>query len=273
MTPPAGRSAPSERAINIPTALLAWMALLAAIHAGRTWLDDVDDTRLVLELAFLPASWSVGWGLAEAGEVVEAARRAGGDPDALEFRLAWARYVAGQAGDRPWTWLSYALLHGSWTHLALNAVWLAAFGTPVVRRAGAWRSLALAAIAAVGGALAQWLSDPLAVQPMIGLSASVSGFMGAAATFVFGSRQDPPGLARPSAPRRPDWSYLRRRNVLLFIAMWLLANALFGFVAVPLGIADGAGIAWQAHIGGLLAGLAVFPLLDPGPGRAAAGDA
>ncbi|MDB5592775.1 rhomboid family intramembrane serine protease [Enterovirga sp.] len=267
---PSNPPTPRERAINIPTALLVAMASLVVIHAVRTWLDDATDARLLIETAFVPAAWSVSWGVAAAQDVLEAVQREGGDPDLLALRLAWARYLVAEGSARPWTWLSYALLHGSWTHLVLNGVWLAAFGSPVVRRAGALRSLLLAAAAAVGGALAQWVTGPLGVQPMIGLSAAVSGLMAAAATFVFARPAGFPGGYPPGRRQaRPDWSFLGNRNVVVFLGIWLLANVLFGLVAVPLGIADGAGIAWQAHIGGLLVGLALFPLIDPGPHTAA----
>jgi membrane associated rhomboid family serine protease len=40
----------------------------------------------------------------------------------------------------------------------------------------------------------------------------------------------------------------------------------FAFVQ-PFGISD-ASIAWEAHLGGFLAGLVLFPLIDPLPARA-----
>jgi membrane associated rhomboid family serine protease len=58
---------------------------------------------------------------------------------------------------------------------------------------------------------------------------------------------------------------LRNRQVLIFLGIWFAANYVFAFVQ-PLGLMD-ASIAWEAHIGGFLAGLVVFPLLDPLPAR------
>lgn len=252
---------PRERAINIPTALLAAIALLVAIHAVRVWLDEAEDVRLLLAFSFIPAPWSIALGYAGPDDIVRATEQAGGDPDAQELRAALARYVA-QQGAGAWTWLTYSALHGSWMHLGLNGVWLAAFGTSVVRRAGGLRSLGVAAAAAIGGAAAQWLSDPLGVQPVIGASAVVSGFMAAAATFIFAGPQA--AFRWPPQPVR-RWDFLRNRNALVFLAVWFAGNLLFGLAAVPLDLADGAAVAWQAHIGGLVAGLVLFPLLDPGP--------
>jgi membrane associated rhomboid family serine protease len=45
----------------------------------------------------------------------------------------------------------------------------------------------------------------------------------------------------------------------------------FGVGSIAIG-ADGASVAWQAHIGGFLAGLMLFSLFDPVP-RAPAGAA
>jgi membrane associated rhomboid family serine protease len=141
-----------------------------------------------------------------------------------------------------WTPVTYSLLHGSWTHLGINLVWLLAFATPVVRRIGAARALALAAAASLGGALAHTLANGMAITPMIGASAIVAGFMGAAAHLAFAAR----GLAD--------------HRLLAFVGVWLLTNWLFGSGLVDLA-GDSAAIAWQAHVGGFAAGLGLFPLL------------
>jgi membrane associated rhomboid family serine protease len=55
---------------------------------------------------------------------------------------------------------------------------------------------------------------------------------------------------------------VRNRQVLVFLAVWFAANYIFAFIPIP---GMDAGIAWEAHIGGFLVGLAIFPLLDPIP--------
>ena len=250
-----------EPAVNLPPLLLGSVVALLAVHAARAILSPVTDLELLLALAFVPASWSVALGFADPGEILRAAAGADAEEEIRAMRIALARYLTADATFRPWTALSYAALHGSWLHVGLNSVWLAAFGAPVVRRAGTGRALVLFAAAALGGAAAQWLSGPLSVQPMIGASAIVSGVMAAAATFIF---------AGSAGSERGGWAFLRNRNALGFLGLWLAINLVFGVVAEPLGITEGA-IAWQAHIGGLAVGLLLFPLLDPsrprGPGR------
>ena len=253
-----------EPIFNLPRVVLVTVLVLVGIHALRVLtLPEDTDLELLMDLAVVPARWSVALGTATADEVLrpfvaeDASRR-------LQIMEALARYVL-EGGPKPWTALTYAFLHGSWTHVILNSVWLAAFGTPVARRCGAGRFLALAAASALGGAVAHVLAHPLEVGPMVGASAAVSGMMAAAAWFMFA----PPSwtlegrLAEPHERRRESLAAIvRNRNVLVFIGIWFATNYLFASVAQPLGLAD-AGIAWEAHIGGFLVGLALFPLFDP----------
>ena len=266
--PPDRSSAPRERALNVPGLLLGAIVALLAIHAIRDWLPEETQLRVLLEFRLHPRAVDGGPRDGRSGRR-DSGRWPGGERSS-------ARGVQGRAspdtslrkaGWRPWSVVSYSVLHGSWVHVAFNCLWLAAFGAPVVRRAGNVRTIVLALAAAIGGALAQWLSDPLSAQPMVGISAVVSGLMAAAATFMF-ARPRPAWMGSASRRRGADWSFLRNRNALVFLGIWFAVNLLFGAFANPFGIGEG-GIAWQAHIGGLLAGLAVFPWLDPG-GRAQA---
>jgi membrane associated rhomboid family serine protease len=52
--------------------------------------------------------------------------------------------------------------------------------------------------------------------------------------------------------------------VLAFLAVWFGVNIVFGVGSIAIG-ADGASVAWQAHIGGFVAGLMLFSLFDPVP--------
>ena len=54
---------------------------------------------------------------------------------------------------------------------------------------------------------------------------------------------------------------LRNRGAAVFLLVWFASNLLFGLAAAPLGITD-ASVAWEAHIGGFVVGLLLFPWLD-----------
>jgi membrane associated rhomboid family serine protease len=52
--------------------------------------------------------------------------------------------------------------------------------------------------------------------------------------------------------------------VLGFLVVWFGINIIFGVASIAIGT-DGGSVAWQAHIGGFLAGLLLFSLFDPIP--------
>jgi membrane associated rhomboid family serine protease len=252
-----------EPIFNLPAVVTATIALLVAIHAVRSALLAPDtDLEFLLGWAVVPARWTAAFDPARAETILREAAAGFAGPMA-EAREALARYVLAE-GAKPWTALTYALLHGSWTHVLVNGVWLAAFGTPVARRCGALRFLALGGVCAVAGALAYWLANPPSIVPMVGASAAISGWMAAAARFVFGPGRAPLGRGMQEAHLRPRQTIVemaRNRGAAVFLVTWFASNLLFGLAAAPLGIADAA-VAWEAHIGGFLAGLILFPWLD-----------
>ena len=248
-----------EPIFNIPAVVLASIGLVLAAHGLRSALSDETDLRLLLDLAFIPGQWTTAWDLATPQEILDHVGKDASQPDA-PLRLALAQYVLRDGAARYWTAVTYAVLHGSWGHVVLNSLWLAAFGTPVARRCGGLRFVALAVAAAVGGAAAHWLAHPYSVMPMVGASAAVSGMMAAAARFMFGGGQAG-WTGAVDQPRLSLLGLLANPRAALFVGIWFVVNLLFGIVATPLGITD-ATIAWEAHVGGFLAGLLLFPLID-----------
>ena len=73
------------------------------------------------------------------------------------------------------------------------------------------------------------------------------------------------GTGDGSAYRQPAvriGRVLTDRRAMPFIALWFGVNFLFGVGAQPLGLSDNP-VAWEAHIGGFLAGLLLFAAFDP----------
>ena len=124
------------------------------------------------------------------------------------------------------------------------------------------------AVTAVAGALAHLVTHEHAVAPMIGASASVSGAMAAAIRFAFvqGSflsfRRGGDADAAAHVPALSLMRSFRDPRVLGFLAVWFGVNIIFGVGSIAIG-AEGASVAWQAHIGGFFAGLVLFSLFDP----------
>ena len=224
---------------NLPPAV-AWIAVaLLAVHGARVFLlgDDLN-LAILLRFAFIPLA------------IAEPETLAGLVPTGIT-RVA--------------TFLTYAFLHADWSHVLLNTVWLAAFGAPVARRFGARRFLGFAAIGAIAGAAVHFAIAPDSPVPLVGASAAVSALMAGAARFVFSG----PGwiVSAGEAVRRPALdlgALMGNRRVLAFLGVWFGLNLLFGLTSVGTAIASGA-IAWEAHIGGFLAGLFLFRVFDPVP--------
>jgi membrane associated rhomboid family serine protease len=232
----------SEPIFNVPGVVAGLIALLVLVHGLREWvLSGEADNDLLWLFAFVPLRYQ-------------------------SSILGEGAFPGGIAADL-WTFVTYAFLHGSWSHLILNSVWLLAFGTPVARRFGTMRFLAFFAVTAAGGALAHLAVHAGMRVPMVGASAAISGFMAAAMRFAF-LRGGPLRLIGNDqndayrVPALPLVAVLRDPRVLMFLAVWFGLNLLFGLTSWGVDGADQA-IAWQAHIGGFVAGLLGFALFDP----------
>jgi membrane associated rhomboid family serine protease len=235
----------SEPMFNVPPVVLATVAVLVLVHALRMLvLTDAEDVQFLLTFAFIPARYDTGL-------------------------LVGGSFPGGFAADL-WTFFTYAFIHADLLHIGVNLAWLLPFGTALARRFGAWRYIGFMLVVAAAGAFAHLISHPGAMVPMIGASAAISGAMAAALRFVF-QAGGPLGLWRGDAdshayrvPAAPLRTTLRDPRFLIFLGVWIGLNALFGLgtVAMP-----GAGqeIAWQAHIGGFVAGLLLFNAFDPVP--------
>lgn len=226
-------------ALNLPPAVLWLGIILAAVHGLRQVISEQADSWALLAFAFIPA-------------------RYGGIAELLPGGLA-ARF---------WSPVSYALLHADGTHLLVNLVWMASFGGALARRIGSVRFLFLSVVAAAAGAALHYAVYPGDEALVIGASGAVSGMTAATARFAFSPGGPLAGGGRsPGAytlPAEPLGTVIRSSRALGFILVWFGLNLLFGLAG---GLVPGASgpIAWQAHIGGFLAGLLTFPLFDPVP--------
>ena len=232
---------PREPILTLPGALTAYVLLLAVIHL-RVLLPPELENWTIDSFAFIP-------------------KRYDSTLLAIDF--------PGGAGAKVWSFVTYSLLHANLSHLGFNVLWLLPFGSALARRFGAIRFFVFMAVTAAAGALAHLVTHEHAIAPMIGASASVSGTMAAAIRFAFvhGSflsfrRGDAEAAAK--VPALSLSRALRNPRVLGFLAIWFGVNIIFGVGSIAIG-ADGASVAWQAHIGGFLAGLVLFSLFDPVP--------
>ena len=233
-----------EPLFNIPPVIVAVLAVLALIHAVRAYVLTSDqDLELLFALAFIPARYDTS--------------------------LVVGGALPGGFGAQLWTFVTYSLIHADWTHFGVNAVWLLPFGSAVARRFGALRFLAFFAVTAAAGAALHLATHAGEQVPVIGASAAISGTMAAAMRFAF-QRGGPLSFWRESdaaayrVPAIPLTGVLRDARVLIFLGVWSGINIVFGYGSLPITGSDQP-VAWQAHIGGFLAGLLLFSWFDPAP--------
>lgn len=155
----------------------------------------------------------------------------------------------------------HMLVHGGLLHLGFNCIWLLIFGAANARRlqrgGDLWGGCLWIALFALGGACGAITHIALHLEsfiPLVGASGGVSAMMGAAVRFA---------LRRPSVfdEKYPPLMGLGSRPVVAFSAVWLFANVVFGLAPLTQ-LAEGASIAWEAHIGGYVFGLLSISLFD-----------
>ncbi len=133
---------------------------------------------------------------------------------------------------QPWAmFVTYGFLHGGLGHLAMNMLTLVIVAGPLAARIGRKAFLGVYALSLVGGGLG-YAALATVPAPMVGASGALFGLVGALLALDFDQR-----IARG----------LPVRNVLTMIAGIAVANAAYWW-------GMGGGLAWQAHLGGFVAG-------------------
>jgi len=143
--------------------------------------------------------------------------------------------------------LSATLVHSGYAHLLSNLAMLLITGTLTERALGWRRTLIIYVAGAYAAALAQWAIDPQGLEPMVGASGAIAGFVGAQSALYGAIRAPAIGVFSPRAVQIA-WQ----------IAAWIAVNLLGEAVARHQGFP----IAWAAHVGGFVAGIVMArPLL------------
>lgn len=135
------------------------------------------------------------------------------------------------------TLVTYAFIHVSLLHFLVNAGFLLAFGSFCERALGRQHYVVLLAGTAVAAALTQAAVDWGVPIVVYGASGMVSGCMGGMVRLVL-------------AGGHPE----RQRFVLSFVAVLFVINLVVGVLGAALLPLD-AEVAWEAHIGGFVAGV------------------
>jgi membrane associated rhomboid family serine protease len=139
----------------------------------------------------------------------------------------------------PLTLLTSLFLHGSFLHLFGNMLYLWIFGNNIEDFLGPFRYILFYLLSGLGASLIHIIFNPSSLIPMIGASGAIAGVLGAYFLLYPGAR------------------------VISLVFIWILPVPAFfilglWFVAQVMNIGIGGGVAWFAHVGGFLIGIALI---------------
>ena len=208
-----------EPVFNLPPVVLAVIGICAVVYLLQQYvLNETQQLTLLYDGAFIPVLYTGRYG------------------------FDWFLFT------RPFT---YAFMHGGLAHIAINMVWLAAFGSPLANRLGGVRFAVFYAATGLASVVLFWALHPNGEVPLVGASGAISGMMGAAARYGFRIDRSSGKAAFAGEPLTVA-AVLRSRGVMTFLGVWMVINLATGLLGFAPGI-DGQ-IAWEAHIGGFVAG-------------------
>jgi len=139
-------------------------------------------------------------------------------------------------------------LHGGILHLAGNMLYLWIFGNNIEDAMGHARFIVFYLLCGVAAVFAQALPDTSSTIPMIGASGAISGVLGAYLLLYPHARVlvlIPLGF----------FLHTMRLKAGIVLGIWFAMQ-----VISSLASGDGPGVAWNAHIGGFVAGIVLLPI-------------
>ena len=236
---------PTERFPVVTVALIVINVVMFFGFQGATWAEGGGfkvDEKNVVEYAEIP------YEITHPGKHCEAI----GDPENLQIACEGQEGVTGSAGDQPATWLTVLFsmfMHGGLLHILGNMLFLWIFGNNVEDSMGSVKFVAFYLLGGLAATGAHVLGDPNSVQPTLGASGAVAAVLGAYALMY---------------PRARVVTLL---FIIIFITVielpaWLV---LFGWAVLQVlsassQVAGEGGVAYLAHIGGFVFGLAAIRL-------------
>jgi membrane associated rhomboid family serine protease len=150
------------------------------------------------------------------------------------------------------TVLTSMFMHGGFWHLAGNMLYLWIFGNNIEDAMGHARFLVFYLLCGIAAVAAQVLSNPGSVIPMVGASGAISGVLGAYMLLF------PHARVLLGLPLGFLIVQLGRFPAIWVLAAWFVMQLIMGSITAAKAPGEGeGGIAFGAHIGGFIAGLAL----------------
>jgi membrane associated rhomboid family serine protease len=165
--------------------------------------------------------------------------------------LQWSQPAVSAAA--LFTLVSSLFLHAGVFHIAGNMLYLLVFGPAVESRLGHSRFFGFYLAAGIVACLATVAMAPQSTVPVIGASGAIAGVLGGYFVLYPGGR---------ISTVFPASSMLRRVEIpaILYLLVWFALQLYSGISSGPGGYLL-SGVAWWAHVGGFLFGVAAAPLM------------
>jgi membrane associated rhomboid family serine protease len=166
---------------------------------------------------------------------------------------------------QPWEFVTpftSMFLHGGWAHLIGNMLALYVFGDNVEDRMGSGRYLVFYLLCGLVAAFAHVVVNAESTVPTIGASGAISGVLAAYLVFY-------PAARVITLVLLFFLPWFVEIPATLYLGFWFLSQLLNGVLTVVKGQQAMGGVAWWAHVGGFVAGLAFGPLFARRPLRRA----
>jgi membrane associated rhomboid family serine protease len=158
------------------------------------------------------------------------------------------------------TLLTSMFMHGGLAHLFGNMLYLWIFGDNIEDRLGHLRYLAFYLVCGFAADMAHVLLNANSYIPSLGASGAISGVLGGYVLLF--PRRKVNAIVLRMITTIPAWAA---------IGIWFVFQLINGLGALGEGSREGGGVAYAAHVGGFVAGLALVKLFAAGRGGAAAG--
>ena len=143
--------------------------------------------------------------------------------------------------------LTYQFMHGSWLHIGSNMLYLWVFGDNIEDRVGHFRYLIFYLLMGLLAGLLQAFLDAGSPIPIIGASGAVAGVLGAYLVSC------PQARVLAIIPLFLVFT-IAEIPAVLFLGFWFILQLFSGFTSIGVDVS----IAWWAHIGGFVAGMALI---------------
>ncbi len=164
--------------------------------------------------------------------------------------------VSGEASNQLPTWataFTAMFSHAGLLHLGGNMLFLWIFGNNVEDSMGRVRYLAFYLLCGLGALAAQVLVEPNAAVPTLGASGAVAGVLAGYLVLY-------PRAKVLTAVFIVIFFAFIRIPAFLFLLVWIGQQVLFGYFDLTAPEGGGGGVAYFAHIGGFVVGLALIKL-------------